>query len=211
MVPYLQACRGAALEGYGAIGEYGLDHHSPPVLPAPGESWANMIVSQHDRPTVQLVSVCPAGPGSRNRLDGRPDCPLRIQPVVAPRLWGVLDVVIAVVDFGHRVDFGCWARTAATSLRPNPYRGAALHRAVRSAARRHGRPAEGPVAVPGDRLRLSPRAFSGRRHSFGIGLITVQSRLRRGNLEVLASTTRSRTWVMETRFVMRCAATASLR
>ena len=50
----------------------------------------------------------PAGPGSRNRLDGRPDCPLRIQPVAAQRLWGVLDVVLAVVDFGHRVDF--WVR-----------------------------------------------------------------------------------------------------
>ena len=156
----------------------------------------------------------PAGPGSRNRLDGRPDCPLRIQPVAAPRLWGVLDVVIAVVDFGHRVDFGCDTTVGAHGgnlLAAEPLPGAPLHRAVRSAARRHGRPAEAPVAVPGDRLRLSPRAFSGRRHSFGIGLITVQSRLRRGNLEVLASITRSRIWVMEMRLVMRCAATASLR
>jgi hypothetical protein len=74
-----------------------------------------------------------------------------------------------------------WARTAATrswiqtvsypsppptSLRPNPYRSAALHPAVRSAARRHGGPAEAPVAVPGNRLRLSQRAFSGTQAQF---------------------------------------------
>ena len=71
----------------------------------------------------------PAGPGSRNRLDGRPDCPLRIQPVAAQRLWGVLDVVVAVVDFGHRVDFGCDTTVGAhggnlLAAEPLPGRGA---------------------------------------------------------------------------------------
>jgi hypothetical protein len=48
-----------------------------------------------------------------------------------------------------------------TSLRPNSYRSAALHRALQPAVRRHEGPAEPPVAVPGNRLRPSQRAFSG--------------------------------------------------
>jgi hypothetical protein len=69
------------------------------------------------------------------------------------------------------------------SLRPNPYRSAALHRAARRAARRH-------EARPNHRCRrrgLGSGPLSAlsaeRTHSFGTGLITVQSRLRRGYLE----------------------------
>jgi hypothetical protein len=183
MVPYLQACRGAALDVIRR--DRGIRPRSSFASGSAsrGESWANMIVSQHDRPTVQLVSVCPAGPGSRNRLDGRPDCPLRIHRVATQRLCGVLDVVLAVVDFGHRVDFRlrrnrgrarrrrgqyrrCRIRVAPpTSLRPNSYRSAALHRAVRRGARRH-EGAEPLLAAPGNRLRLSQRAFSGTRAQF---------------------------------------------
>jgi hypothetical protein len=82
-----------------------------------------------------------------------------------------------------------WARTAATrdrryrrcrirvapptSLRPNPYRSAALHRAVRRAARRHGGPAEPPVAVPENGSGPLSALSAERTHSFGTGLITV--------------------------------------
>jgi hypothetical protein len=52
------------------------------------------------------------------------------------------------------------------SLRPNPYRSAALHRAVRRAARRHGGPAEPPVAVPGYGSGPLSRAFSGTHTQF---------------------------------------------
>ena len=148
------------------------------------------------------ITAGPAGPGSRNRLDGRPDCPLRIQRVAAQRLCGVLDVVLAVVDFGRRVDFRvrrhrgrarrrrdrryrrCRIRVAPPiSLRPNPYRSAARHRAARRAARRHGGPAEPPVAAPGNGSGPLSALSAERTHTFGTGLVTVQSRLRRGYLE----------------------------
>jgi hypothetical protein len=106
----------------------------------------------------------------------------------------------------------CRSRVAPpTSLRPDSYRSAALHRAVRRAARRHGGPAEPPVAVPGYGSGPLSALSAERTHSFGTGLKAVQSRLGRGYLEVFASMTRSRTWVMEMRFVTRCTATASLR
>jgi hypothetical protein len=70
-----------------------------------------------------------------------------------------------------------------TSLRPNSYRSAALHRAARRAARRH-------EARPNHRWRrrgLGSDCLSALSaectHTFGTGLITVQSRLRRGYLE----------------------------
>jgi hypothetical protein len=70
-----------------------------------------------------------------------------------------------------------------TSLRPDSYRSAALHRAARRAARRH-------EARPNHRWRcrgLGSGCLSAlsaaRTHSFGTGLITVQSRLGRGYLE----------------------------
>ncbi len=93
----------------------------------------------------------PQQPGLRNRLDGRPDCPVRTASL---RCSGC-----STRGGRFRSSRGFsgatppWARTAATrssirrcrirvapptSLRPNPYRSAALHRAVRRAARRHG-------------------------------------------------------------------------
>ncbi len=69
------------------------------------------------------------------------------------------------------------------SLRPNPYRSAARHRAARRAGRRHAGPAEPPVAARGNGSGPLSALSAERTHTLGTGLTTVQSRLRRGYLE----------------------------
>ena len=67
---------------------------------------------------------------------------------------------------GATIQTACIRVAPPISLRPNPYRSAALHRAVRRAARRHGGPAEPPVAVPGYGSGPLSRAFSGTHAQF---------------------------------------------
>ena len=106
----------------------------------------------------------------------------------------------------------CRSRVAPpTSLRPNPYRSAALHRAARRAARRHGGPAEPPVGVPGYGSGPLSRAFSGTHAQFRYWAGNSSKQAGACIFGVVASMTRSTTWVMEMRFVTRCTATASLR
>jgi hypothetical protein len=93
---------------------------------------------------------------------------------VRGRLCGVLDVVLAVVDFGRRVDFrvrrhrghaahggGAYPSRTANLLAAEflPQRGAPQSSKTRGTSPRG--PAEPSVAAPGNRLRPSQRAFSG--------------------------------------------------
>lgn len=144
-----------------------------------------------------------AGPGLRNRLDGRPDCPLCIHRVAVQRLCGVLDVLLAVVDSGRRVDLVCdatvvTARTAATrssiprvsypsrsanlvAAEPLPQRGAPQSSKTRGTSPRG--PAEPSVAAPGTASGCLSALSAECTHTFGTGWVTVQSRLRRRYLE----------------------------
>jgi hypothetical protein len=72
-------------------------------------------------------------------------------------------------------------------------------------------PAEPPTAVPGNRLRLSQRAFSGTRAQCRYWADNSSKQAGAWIFGDFASMTRRTTWVMEMRFVTRCTTTTSLR
>jgi hypothetical protein len=92
---------------------------------------------------------------------------------------------------------------------PLPERGAPPSSKTRGTSPRG--PAEPPVAVPANRLRLSQRVFSGTQAQFLYWADNSSKQAGAWIFGDFASMTRSRTWVMEMRFVTRCTTTTSLR
>ena len=193
----LDELRDQCLVGRAAV-EVSIHANPPPTdQPGPGKPGSVHIgqVQRRRSPADRqpaMTAGSPSGPGSRNRTTAEPDCVLASNGA-AQRLCGVLDVVLAVVDSGHRDDVACDAATMrrrqwrsesapaeSPGVDPLPERGATSSRAARTSPR-------GPVeSAPWrcrERLRSQQRFRAGHTNVIGTGLITVQSRLRRGYLE----------------------------